>query len=438
MLAIFQKIAKNFSTLLLAFGLSLAVWISAVSAADPTEDQLYPRQVPVELIGQDPGLILTNESNNRISLTLSAPHSIWTQLISDPSLVRAVVDLSGITPGTQELNVQIQIGIEPVRIVSYSPEQVTVTLDSLLNLEFPIHFIVQGEPAVGFQAGQASIDQTTATVSGPASLVKKVHDVQVMVDISQVTENVDRTVALQAVDAENEVVEGVTVNPSSVHLTQEITQRGGYRNVVVKAVLTGQIASGYRLTNISVSPPVITVFSSNPALVEQLPGYIETESLDLTGVKDDLDVKLPLNLPAGISVVGDSTVEVQVGIATIEGSITLDNMPVEISGGMEGYDVIVSPTTVSVILSGPVPVLDALSKSDVHIVIDLAGETVGIYQRVPNAIVDLADVHVDSILPGSVEVTITESLTQTPVSHQATTAPTQLKPSPTPTVTPTP
>ena len=64
--------------------------------------------------------------------------------------------------------------------------------------------------------------------------------------------------------------------------------------MVVKVASTGQVASGYRLTNISVFPPTVTVFSTNPSLVDRLPGFVETSPLDLTGVKDDIDIRLPL------------------------------------------------------------------------------------------------------------------------------------------------
>ena len=74
------------------------------------------------------------------------------------------------------------------------------------------------------------------------------------------------------------------------------------------------------MTNITASPPNLVVFSTNPQLVNNLPNFIETTPLDLTGAQDDLDVRLSLNLPRGISAVGDQTILVQVSIAAIEGS----------------------------------------------------------------------------------------------------------------------
>ncbi len=125
--------------------------------------------------------------------------------------------------------------------------------------------------------------------------------------------------------AEGRVISGLTVTPGSISITQPITLLGGYRYVIVRAVSVGQVASGYRLTNIFVSPVGVVVFSSDPQLVNNLPGYVETQSIDLTGKEDDFETLVDLNLPAGISVVGDPKVLVQVSIAAIEsksGNIT--------------------------------------------------------------------------------------------------------------------
>ena len=53
-------LAINIRTLLLAFVLAVAVWISAVTAADPDEVRA-PLAVPLEIIGQDPSLVITSE-----------------------------------------------------------------------------------------------------------------------------------------------------------------------------------------------------------------------------------------------------------------------------------------------------------------------------------------------------------------------------------------
>lgn len=422
------SLRRNLPKLLLSLILAFAVWISSVTEADPTEERIYPQPVPIEFIGQDPALIGINDIPDQASITLSAPQSIWNRLLNEQVPIRAVVDLSGLAAGQHILPVQVQVGIRPVEIVSFSPANVTVELEPLASREMAILLVQQGETAVGYQAETPEMSAETVVVSGPETLVTTVQEVRALLSYNRAAENINRVINLQAYDAGGGVVEGITLTPDRVSVSAPVTQRGGYRNVVVKVVLNGQISTGYRVTNISVFPPAVTVFSSDPQLVSNLPGYVETVPLDLTGANDDLDVHLSLDLPQGILIVGEQTVAVQVGIAALEGSLTLNAMDVEVIGLEEGLEAEISPSEVDVYLSGPIPVLDALNRQNVRVILDLAGLTPGTYQRVPAVRAGNPAVVIESIIPGSVEVTITGTVRRGPTPTRT--------PTPRPSVTP--
>jgi len=409
-----QKILKRIPTLLLSLFLGLIVWGFAVTSADPVEERIFPSLIQVEMIGQNPTLIMTSESSLEMTLTLRAPKSILDKLENNQVAIRALVDLSTLPAGTHTLPVQVQIDTRPVKIISKNPTSVTVTLEQLASESLPIRLITSGEIAIGFQGGPVALSQISTTISGPKSQVEKVKEIIANLDINQARENINRSLLLQAMDENGNTITGLTMTPDRVTVTQSITQRGGYRTVVVKVLVTGQVANGYRLTNISAFPAVVTVFSTDPNLVNQLPGYVETFPLSLTGLKDDVDVRLDLILPSGVSVVGDQSVQVQVGIATIEGSLTLTNQPVELVNLSPGYKADVSPATVDIILSGPLPLLDQLSQADIRITLDLSNLTKGTFQLIPIIELRIAEIRVESILPGSVEVQITDAPTPTP------------------------
>jgi YbbR domain-containing protein len=183
----------------------------------------------------------------------------------------------------------------------------------------------------------------------------------------------------------------------------------------VKVNLKGQVASGYRVTDISVYPPIITVFSQNQQLVANLPGYVGTTEIALTGSKDDLDEQVDLNLPVGVSIVGEQGVQVHVSIASIESSLTLSNIPIEILGLPEGFQAEISPTKVDVIVSGPIPVLDKMTANDVHVVVNMSKAFLGVTQVEPVVELKLSDLKVQSILPSNIEITIKAKPTSPPI-----------------------
>lgn len=409
-----QRFLKYIPTFLTAFVLATAVWISAVTSTDPTEERQFSQPIPIEVIGLDPGMIVTNDPPDQVNVILSAPRSIWNQLSADPSVIRAVIDLSGLEPGSHSVTVQVQINMRPVQIISYAPRAITISLERLSTRTVPINLITRGDPAVGFQVGLPTLSQTSTVVSGPASLVERVQKVEALLDLTQVFETVNRTLTLQAVDANESPVTGLTLTPDRVTVTLPINQKGGYRNVVVKVVTTGAVTTGYRLTNISVFPPTVTVFSSNPQAITDLPGYVETSPFDLTNLRDDLDISLPLNLPEGVSVVGDQTVLVRVGIAAIHSSQPLANQKITVVGLAPNLAATLSPETVDLILSGPLPMLDALKEGDVTISLDVTGKGRGVYQMQPKIEISVAEIKVESVLPGTIEVVITFAPTPTP------------------------
>lgn len=409
-----RRFVKTLPQLLMAFILAVAVWIMAVTASDPTEAKLYPNTVPIEIIGQDPAFIITSKLPTSELVTLSAPHSIWTKLTTYPTPVRAFIDISGLSAGTHEIPVQIQVSLKPVRIISVEPDRISINLEEITSKKMRITFKTTGEPAIGFRAETPTSSQDTALLTGASSLVNQIVSVAAVIDQTQARENISQTVELKALDSQGQPVSGVSITPKTLTVTETIVALGGYRNVVVKVLWTGQVSPGYRLTNLSVFPPAVTVYSENPQLVLGLPGYIETLPLDLTGAKADFQSQLELNLPIGISAVDQSSVTVQVGISAIEGSMTQSNLPIEVIGLGNGLQAQISPRTVNVILSGPLPVLDQITGSDIQVTIDLTGVGPGSYQKVPVVTINKNDVQVQSIVPGTLGVIVTTITQPTP------------------------
>jgi YbbR domain-containing protein len=240
-----------------------------------------------------------------------------------------------------------------------------------------------------------------------------------MVNLAGMRESIENEpVPIQIINSKNEVLRGLTINPETVLTSVPIIQQGGFRDLAVKVVVTGQQAPGYRLENISVFPPVITVFSTDSALVSSLPGVVETQPLDLQDAQEDISTRLSLDLPENVTLIGAQTVQVQVSITPIQTSVTLSNLPINVIGfDDERLSAQPFPQSVDVIISGPVPILETLVAEDVEITVDVSGLGIGTYQLEPRVDTgDISDVLVESILPGTVEVVLSIPGTATPTA----------------------
>jgi YbbR domain-containing protein len=404
----------NLRTFALALSLAMMVWVSAVTASDPDEVRDYPRAIALEIVGQDPRLVITGETPSQIRLSLRAPASTWEEMAANEGSVRAILDLSGLGAGQHQAPVQVQISKHPVRIISVSPTQVALTLENLATKTVPVQLSLRGEPAVGYQAGTPRLTPAEITLSGAQSLVDQVQAIRADLNIAGVRQDVQSSVPLRMVNADGQTVAGLALSPDSAQVNISVVQRGGYRDIAVKLNARGQVAGGYRITNISVFPPVLTVYSSNPSLVNELPGYVETAPLNLNGLMEELDTRVELALPTGITVVGEQTVRVQVGIEAIEGSLSLNDIPIEVVGLPPEFSATISPEKVDVILSGPLPALEKLTANDIRIFIDLSGLSLGTHQVSPQSTILAEGVEVQSLNPATIEVTLVPAASPTP------------------------
>lgn len=434
LLAPFRWLIKNLSTFLMAFLLAGIVWVTAVLSQDPNEEAIL-NPITLERIGQGADMLLVSELPSQISVTLRAPKSVWTLLNNEPERVKAWLDLSGLVAGEYVVPVNLYIEASPIRIIQINPDDVRVHLENLVSKDFTIELSVNGSLPLGYRQDTPRIEPLQVTISGPETAVKRVVKVRAVLDITGAIETFTRIIVLDPLDENDNLITNVTVTPKSASVIQPVSLIGGFKNVVVRVVTKGQVANGYRLTNIAVSPPTVTLFSDNPQVVNNIPGFVDTIPVDLNNLTDDTEINVGLNLPAGVSLVREPSVLVQVSVAAIEGSLTL-SLPVEIIGLSPGFMASISPALVDVIVAGPLYILDKLDPSQFRVLLDLTDLPPGIYQRSPEVDLHPELVRIQTILPETLEVIIELSPTPTPTPTGSLTP--QVEEASTPTPSPTP
>ena len=419
-------LVNNIGSLLLALAMAMVVWTVAVLREDPVEIRVFQQSIPIELIGQSEDTVLIGTIPQRAEVTLRGPDSVLDTLTANQ--VSVVADISAVPPGeATEVPLTASVSNLAARVTAVSPDRITVTLEQVISRSLPIALKVSGEPATGYEAGEPVLTPDTIEIRGPASLVERVEAVTAQLSLQDVRDPVDTLLRLTPVDLNEARVNGVTLSPDQARVTVAVKQLFGFREVAVSINITGNVPFGYRLDNLTVSPPVVTLFSTDPTLVTQMPGFVETQPIDLTGLTDDVNTNLALELPDGVDLVGDQTVLVQVSVSAILGSLPVQR-EIELSGLGQGLAAEPVPATVNVILSGPLPILDALQPEDVIVRLDLLGLEEGVYQLTPEVVILPDDITVDLVLPSTIEVTIKIAPTITPGPS----------PTPTPTITRTP
>lgn len=404
-----RKALKEMPTLLLAIILAFTTWVAAVNSSDPNEMKAYGQPVTINILGQDPQMVIQGEISDTVTIVLNAPQSSWNTLNNQSGLIQAFIDLSGLEEGTYQVPVQVQVNIRPMEIVSVSPSVVTVTLEKLTSKTLPVSLVMTGEPEIGYETGSVTLSPSQIVVSGPASQVEQINRVRATISLLQAKETIQASLPVQAVDLSGDPLDGLTYSPRTIEATIPLSAKGGYRNVVVKVVTQGKLANGYSLSNISVNPPTVTVYSSDSTQVDALPGYVETQPINLDSLRSDVNLPVDLSLPEGVSLVGQQQVMIQIGIHAIQSSVSFSKLKVNVENLSEGLSASISPGTVDVILSGPLPVLEKVKAENLQVILDLKDKLPGTYQVIPVIITNSDEITVESVLPGTIEVVVQSS-----------------------------
>ena len=397
---------RFFPTILLSFALAIVVWIAAVTETDPNQTLSYTNPIQVRVIGLDPGLLISKQSVTSVVLNISAPQSIHNRLANSPELIQAFINLSGKTEGEYSLNPQVDLKIRPAKVSKLTPQTIDISLEKLASTQMDISLRQSGTLPIGYEAGEPELNQSQAEISGPASQVQKVTQLVALLDISDLSSNLTRAITLHALDNRGVEVTGVSLEPARVTVDLPVKQLGGYRNVFVKIVTTGQIAPDFYLTGIVADPPNITIYATDPDVAETMPSFIETVPIDLNGASLSFASTATLNLPQGIQLVGEQTVSVQVGLAPVESSRQMASLAVTIENLAPDLQAVISPQTVSAYISGPIYILNSLSERDLVITVDLEGKTAGTYQLAPQVRLPNDKIKFESTLPALLEVVI--------------------------------
>jgi YbbR domain-containing protein len=429
-----RRVWENLGTFVLAMILAILVWVVALNEENPIEEGIFSQSVAVRLRNAPTNMILIDPGASQATVTIRAPRQVWQTLTEQQ--ISVVADLGQRGPGTYTVTLQAEVNADSSKVVSIDPPEITVVFEREETRACPVTLTRTGTAALGYEAAPAVLTPNQINIEGPASTVARVADCVARVTTDGLRETFTGQVSVIPVDENGNLVTGVVLSPNNVQVSIPVSQKQGFRDVAVKVVITGQLASGYQVTNIAVTPRVLTLSSSDPSVVEQLPGFIETTPLDISGASSDVVRRVALQLLPGVEVQVPPGVEsgesvlVEVSVAAIEYSLTVQR-ELDVRGLAPGLGATLSPDTVDVLILGPLPVLDNLTPEDVRVVLDLTGLRAGTYHLTPQVVLLSDRLRYENVLPSQIEVIIAPA-TPTPTGGTPTPTPTD-----TPTITPT-
>jgi YbbR domain-containing protein len=421
---VFRLLVRNWPLRLGALALAIVLYIGLVVSQNA---RVWPGQIPIEAINQPPGTFIMASLGDMTSVRYLAPVDVAMQVTSHSFV--ATADLSGIQSDTGSTPVSVPVRViapdQRIQVIGWEPLTVAVRLDPVVSRVVPLR-VDRGNIPAGFTASDPVVDRTTVTVRGAQSLVARVAAAVARVSIDASGINVDSDVDLVAVDDRGDVVSPVNLEPSRVHVKIQVGEELLSRTVPVVPSMTGDLALGYSVRDVTINPLTVTV-TGEASLISGLES-ITTAPVDIGGRSDDLAVTVSLAPPAGVNVIGSTDVRVRVRVTAESGSRSF-GAGVVLVGSSGGRVYELSVPDVLVTLGGTRAALASVDPAQLAVTVDVTGLAPGMHS-LPVQFDVPAGTTLVTISPSRVDVTVVAPATPSP-----TPAPT---PSPTPTLTPLP
>ena len=409
------SIVHNWPLKLAAVALATLLYAGFVASQG---SNTYPGPIPVLPENQPADTVITNQLSDVEQIQYIAPADLGRLRAED---FRATVDLEGLKADGTPVRVRVNVAPTDPRvvIVSIRPPSITVILDQKVTKEVSVN-VIQSAPPDGLQVGETVVTPATVEVSGPSSAVNRVVEARVSVTIDSSGVDVARDVTPEAVDDAGELVTGVELDPSSVHVEIPVDQHLESKTVPVNPIVTGTPGAGFRVDRVSVDPLVVSVQGDQDQLVALVSA--DTAPVSVSGATRDVTTEVVFVLPTGVSVVGGpATARVTVHIVAVTETRNF-TAGLSLDGRRPELEYTVSDRVVLLTLFGSTADLDTLESSALVISINVTDLEPG-----PNEVPVVPDlpsaVSVAAISPETVIVTVTPRPTPTP-----TIAPTQVPP----------
>lgn len=391
-----------------SLALAVLIWGWVTELQDPRTERVFSG-VAIE-VGELPDTLQVVTTLPTVDVTIEGAESQVEPVSQTAVSVQA--DLS-VVNGPGEYQIPLAANVPNGNDYSIEPGEVIIQVDERVSEIFPLDPRYTSTSDQTRTVGDIVPDPSQVTVTGPASAVERVAEVILPVTVDRQTESFEGTYMPYAVDGEGQRISEVEILPEAI-LTQVEVQTQG-KAVSVIPTVTGVPAEGFSVQQRRALPDTIVVDGPEEILDELL--FVNTEPVDVTDANQSISMEVGLaDLPEGVTVIepSESVIEVRLAIEDISASSqTLTGLPVEPVGLEDGLSAAFEPGAVSIQVSAPVDILQAMGPEDISIWVDLGGLGPGTYRIAPEVTVPQG-ASWQTAEPLQIDVTIDESTVSSP------------------------
>jgi YbbR domain-containing protein len=383
------------------------LWLYIYNVKNPIKERKIV--VPVNIVNKSAlaksNLVQIDGEDSEVTLDIKGNVSEIYSIKSEDFSLECDIGSYVLKKGDNNVPVEIKKQPKDISIVNSENLWVSVKLDSIVKKTLPIELFLEGETKEGLNAVNSTISVKQAEVSGASKYISNVNKIAARYNIENINKSGSVNVALQAEDSSGEVIKNVTISPKYVQVN---IQLGKVKSVPVSIKTTGTVKEGTKVESISCLPDKVTI-SGNKEIISSI-NSIDTETVDLSKVSGDENVRAKLSLPIGVNLVDNNkyvNLKIDLTESDSDEKISKKNLEFKIKTKnlSKDYEAQLEEDTASIVVSGESSIIDSLKEDDIECYVDLSSVSEG--EKDFNVNVTLPDgVSIVSKNPQNVKVTI--------------------------------
>ncbi len=341
-----------------------------------TNAKVFAVSIPIEATGVTSDVTILSDLGAVREIRYSAPDDLGLRL--DSSNFKATVDLSGVDPADGRVLVRVHVESVDTRIqiLGFDPDQIVVELDAVISRVVPVRAVIGPVPS-GLDVGDPVVEDEEVTITGAASIVERVAEVQARISVEASGIDVNRLVDLLPVDLAGELVAPVDVEPVSTRVRLPIFSDRQTKTLPIRPVVAGSPAVGFEVAFVTVDPIVVAVEGDVDDLATL--EVADTSPVTITGATSNVTATASLELPDGVQALGDATITVTVTLRPVSASRTFE-AGLLLVGARADREYALSTDRVLVTIGGSIADLDRLSGAELVVTLDVTGLDTGTHE----------------------------------------------------------
>ena len=306
-----HKWTNNLGLKVLSLLVSCLIWLVVTNTNDPESTQVY-KNVPITIKNQD---TITNANKtftvvdgvDKINVYVTARKSIRAALNSGSFTVKADMENYNEALGTVPLEISCEdarIRQEDLRII---PSSLKINMEDKVEQNFGVAVVTNGKADKGYELGKTTIvSGDTIRIAGPQSLINIIGKVTILLDITNMNTDSTNLYPIRIEDKNGAALtdgqmgnlelkdsNGVSLQNNSAEVRTEIWKV--YNDIPLKANVTGEVAPGFKVSSITLSPQTINLVATEEA-IDELGGELTLkDDISVEGLTETQDYTVDLN-----------------------------------------------------------------------------------------------------------------------------------------------